>query len=109
MKMLIINRKIMEKGLMKNSRMSWFSCQFVNVIYYRLSEALILAKGALWRDEISCMLAKHSKFEEFLQIHTRYINLICDLNILICRLERTHTYYLLHRFKNNASDFPLST
>lgn len=55
--------------------MSWFSCEFVNVVYYRLSEALILAKGerALWRDEIPRMFAKQSSKNSYKYTYTHAI------------------------------------
>lgn len=52
----------------------------------RLSRALVPAKGALWRDEISCMLVKRPKFEElYLRIycvrtHIKYRNSIAVFN-----------------------------
>jgi len=71
---LIINRYNREKNF---DELFWIcrKVKFANIIRScRLSRALVPAKGALWRDEISCVLVNHPKFEElYLRIYCTYV------------------------------------
>lgn len=97
----LINESIAIVEKTRSELGTWGKTKFANVIRScRLSRALVPAKGAFWRDEISCVFAKRPKSEEFyLRIYT-YKMPRFNRGIQIYCLSGKYNSY---RFKNIAS------